>query len=185
MTFHVDQNDRTSKFGLKSCERRLDVRPQLHGPHLIGYMGIDRVEMSGKGVGPLSLFLAELVVAGVYGNPVEPGREGALSVVLICLAVKREKRFLGGVQRFGPVAQHPKTQPEDAVLVVLHQLRESALVTADEPIDEFAVSHARDRSVGCPQPVTALSSAEPYFLEEGVVVRAVILHSNFRNPQEP
>ena len=60
---------------------------------------------------------AQLVDAGVGGDPVQPRPEGAATVEASDRPYRREQRVLGGIDGVGLMAEHATAQRVDAVVV--------------------------------------------------------------------
>jgi hypothetical protein len=97
--------------------------------------------MFGKGIGMSAALLAEKVVTGVGGDPVEPGREGRLGPKPIGLAKQGYERLLDGVEGGLPVSHQPERHSEDQVLMTFHEGGERPAISTRHQLDETGVVH--------------------------------------------
>ena len=99
-----------------------------------------------------ALAAAELVEAGVGGDPVGPGRERGPAVVAVEAAGDGDQGVLGGVERVVLVAGHASADGVDAVVVAAQQGVEGRAVAGLGRLDEGArrSSSAADRPVLSP-----------------------------------
>ena len=83
---------------------------------------------------------AQLVVAGVHGDPMQPRREGRVATEPVDLPQHREERVLGDVGRGLGIAQDPQAERVDAMLVPSDQVGEGVGVACSEAPDEILVA---------------------------------------------
>jgi hypothetical protein len=130
--FEVAEHYCNPELGCHSRQGPLEVGAQFYRLESILAAGIGRIGSLGQRLSLMPASLAELVVASVDGDPIQPCTESGSSRELVHFAVHRDERFLNGIEGGFSIRQDSQANREHPILVGSHQLVERTLVPGDK-----------------------------------------------------